>query len=190
LSSNESHLHCADHPAWRHEPDYNAAIAPHLARAYATIRQVPDRVASYREAGYHVITLRDLAMCRQQRLNVCYVLGMAHSADDEYPDALPWLDRAVVLARALADQSAQADLLYLRGLVAYRMNRCRDALDDYRVALRLHRRLRRDLRGEATALDGEQELHLLIAAAGFALTQEDYDLTRRLLSAARRRVRS
>jgi hypothetical protein len=178
-------LHSADHPAWRQERDYNPDLAPRLAAAYASIRRAPDRVASFREAGYHAVTLRDLPMCRQQRMNVCYLLGMAHAADDEYAQASAWLDGAVVLARALGDRSALVDLLYLRGLIALRMNLYSQALDDHRIALKLHRTLGR----ESVAVDGEQELQLLIAAAGFALSQEEFTLTRRLLSAARRVAR-
>jgi hypothetical protein len=185
MSTTESHLHCADHPTWREEPDYSPAVTRQLMMAYATIQQVPDRVASFREAGYQVITLRERAMCQQQRMNVCYLLGMAHAADDEYSQAVPWLDWAVELARALGDPAAHADLLYLRGLVAQRLNRYQNALDDYRTALLLHRTLRH----AHAVVDREQELLLLLAAAGFALIQEEYSLTSRLLAAARRLAR-
>lgn len=187
--SSRSDLHRADHPSWRRDSDYNPDVRAPLATAYALIRRGPDRVASFREAGYRVLALRDRPMSPQQRMNACYILGMAHAADDEYPQAMPWLDRAVALARALGDGPAEADLLFLRGSVAQRMDHYGRALHDYRVALDLHATLRRDLRGEHPAVDREQELLLLVWAAGYALTQEEYALTRRLLSAARRAAR-
>jgi tetratricopeptide (TPR) repeat protein len=185
VMSSQCHLHRIDHPAWREEPDYNPDVTPRLAAAYATIQQVPDRIASFRDAGYQIIALGDLPMCRQQRMNVCYLLGMAHAADEEYSHAWRWLDQAVTLARALDDRLAQIDLLFLRGPVAQRMDLYHVALDDYRAALDLHTTLRR----EHLAVDRTQELHLLVVAAGYALSQEEYALTRRLLSTARRVAR-
>jgi tetratricopeptide (TPR) repeat protein len=181
----ESHLHTADHPAWQEDPDYNPDVTPHLTAAYTAIQRVPDRIASFREAGYHVIPMRNVPMCRQQRMNVCYLLAVVHAADNEYAQALPWLDQAVALAHALDDQSAEADLLYLRGSVTQRMNRFGHALDNYRAALDL----RRTLRQERLLVDREQELLLMVKAAANALTQGDYALTRNLLFAARRAAR-
>jgi hypothetical protein len=80
-----THLHRADNPTWHQEPDYNPDVATHLAAAYATIQRAPDRIAGFREAGYQVIAFGDLPMCRQQRMNVCYLLGMAHAADSNSP---------------------------------------------------------------------------------------------------------
>jgi tetratricopeptide (TPR) repeat protein len=179
--SNVSHLHRADHPAWHQEPDYNPEVATHLATAYATIQQVPDRTARFREAGGQVVALGELPLCRQQRLNVCYLLGMAHAVNNAYAEALVWLDRAVALARALHDQSALAELLFLRGPVNQRLNRYADALDDYGLALDLHRALHRG----QPVVDHAQELHLLVVAAAYAATQERYSLVRHMLSAAR-----
>jgi tetratricopeptide (TPR) repeat protein len=183
--SSWTHLHRADHPTWHLEPDYNSDAMPLLARAYATLQHIPDRIISFREAGYHVAALGDLSLCRQQRMNVCYLLALAHAADSEYAQALPRLDRAVVLARALDDPSALADLLFLRGPVLQRLNRYADALEDYRAALDLHRALHR----EQPVVDREHELHLLVMAAVYAATQENYVLVRRLLSAARAAAR-
>jgi tetratricopeptide (TPR) repeat protein len=183
--SSSSHLHRSDHPAWHQEPEYNPTVTTRLAAAYAAIQRVPDRIASFREAGYQVIALGDLPMCRQQRMNIYYLLGMAHAADDEYSQALPWLDRAVELASALDDQAAQADLLFLRGPVAQRLDLYSAALDDYRVALHLRRTLNR----EHPLLDREQELHLLVVAASFALSQEEFALTKNLLNEARHLAR-
>jgi tetratricopeptide (TPR) repeat protein len=183
--SSSSHLHRADHPAWHQEPDFNPNVTTRLAAAYVAIQQGPDRIASFREAGYQLVALGDLPMCRQQRMNVCYLLGMAHAADDEYSHALPWLDRAVALADALDDQAAQADLLFLRGPVAQRLDLYSAALDDYRVALRL----RRTVRSEHPQRDREQELHLLVVTASFALSQEEFALTKNLLNEARRLAR-
>jgi tetratricopeptide (TPR) repeat protein len=180
-----SHLHRADHPVWRQEPDYDPEVSLRLAAAYVTIQEAPNRVASFREAGYQVIGLRDLPMCQQQHLNVSYLMGMAHAADDEYPQALSWLDQAVEIARSLGDRSALLDLLFLRGVVARRLNLLSHALDDYCVALNLHQTLRR----EHLPVDSEQELLMLVKAAGYALTQEEYDLTKRLLAAAGRAAR-
>jgi hypothetical protein len=183
--SNLSHLHRPDHPTWWQDPDYNPDVTPRLSRAYATIQRVPDRSASFREAGYQVVVLTDRQMSLQQHMNVCYLLGMAHAADDEYPQALRWLDRALELAHALDDVAAQVDLLFLRGPVAQRIDLYGCALDDYRAALDLHATLRQ----EQVPVDRAQELHLLVVAAAYALSQEEYALTRRLLAASRRVAR-
>lgn len=182
---NVSALHRADHPDWWQNPGYNPGVKAPLANAYATIQQAPDRIAGFRDAGYQAIVLRDVPMCSCQRMNVCYILGMAHAADDEYSQALQWLDQALDLAHALGDRHAQIDLLFLRGFITQRMGRYDHALQDYRHALALQAELRRD----HLLVDREQELILLIGAAGFALMQEDYDLTRRLFALVRRAAR-
>lgn len=181
----ESDLHRTDHPKWQHEPDYNPEAQTPLATAYAIIKQARDRVSGFREAGYQVILLRDMPMCAQQRMNAWYILAMAYAADDEYAQALLWLDQALDLARVLCDRLAQIDLLFLRGFISQRVGRFDHALQDYRDALAIHTELRR----ERLPVDHEQELMLLIGAAGFALMQEDYELTSRLLSVARRAAR-
>jgi tetratricopeptide (TPR) repeat protein len=181
----ESDLHCTDHPTWQHEPDYNPEAQTPLAAAYAIIKQARDRVSGFREAGYHVIVLRDVPMCAQQRMNAWYILAMAYAADDEYAQALLWLDQALDLACVLGDRLAQIDLLFLRGFISQRVGRFDHALRDYRDALAIHTQRRRD----HLPVDHEQELMLLIGAAGFALMQEDYELTSRLLSMARRAAR-
>jgi tetratricopeptide (TPR) repeat protein len=157
-----------------------------LTSAYATIQRVPDRIASFREAGYQVVALNDRQMSPQQHLNVCYLLAIAYAADEEYAQALHWLDGALEVARTLEDVAAEADLLFLRGPVAQRLDRYDQALDDYRTALALQTTLRRE---QPAAVDRAQELHLLVVAAAYALTQEEYALTRRLLVAARRVAR-
>jgi hypothetical protein len=183
MNFNSTHLHRADHPAWRQEPDYNPEVTTGLAAAYAAIQHAPDRIASFREAGYQVLALVDRPMCPQQRMNACYVLGMAHAADEEFPQAWRWLDQAVELACTLDDRPAQTDLLFLRGPVAERMDLDRVALDDYRIALDLHKTLRRE---DVAVGDRARELHLLVWAARYAILEEEYVLTRRLLATARR----
>jgi hypothetical protein len=71
-----------------------------------------------------------------------------------------WLDRA--LARELDDDTAQADLPFLRGPVAQRMDLYARALDDYRVALHLHRTLDRVVGREPSVLDRGQKLYLFV----------------------------
>src|SRR5262249_9480482 len=142
-------------------------------------------VLSFREAGYQVLALRDALMCAPQRMNVCYILAMAHAADDEYVQAVSWLDQALDLAHVLGDQSARIDLFFLRGFILQRIDRYDQALHDYRAALALCTELRR----ERLPLNREQELILLIGAAGLALKQEDYKLSSRLFFAVRRAAR-
>jgi tetratricopeptide (TPR) repeat protein len=180
-----TNLHRSDHTQWSREPDYNPDLPAPLAAAYACIKQAPDRVAGFREAGYQVVALRDQPMCAQQRMNVCYILAMAHAADDEHPQALSWLDQAIECARALVDWPAQLDLLFLHGFILQRIGQFDGALRDYHDALDLHAQLRR----QRLPVDSEQELMLLIGAAGFALMQEDYDLTSSLFSIVRRVAR-
>lgn len=178
---NDSALHLADHPNWWQDPDYNPELKEPLTRAYAAVQQAPDNLLSFREAGYQVIAFRDAPMCARQRMNVCYLLAMAHAADDEYPQAVTWLDQAMDLAHALGDRSAQLDLFFLRGFIWQRIDRYDRAMHDFHEALALHA----ELRGEHLPLDREQELILLIGAAGFALKQEDYRLASRLFSLVR-----
>ncbi len=183
--STQSDLHRTDHPKWQDEPDYNPEAKTPLAVAYGIIKQAHDRISGFREAGYQIILLRDMPMCAQQRMNAWYILAMAYAADDEYSQALPWLDQALDLAQVLGDRLAQIDLLFLRGFISQRIGRFDHALQDYRQALAIHAELRRD----HLPVDHEQELMLLIGAAGFALMQEDYELTSRLLCVARRAAR-
>lgn len=185
MKGSDSDLHLADHPDWRQDSDYNAELKVPLAKAYSIIQQAPENVRSFREAGYQVIVFRDAPMCIRQRMNVCYILAMAHAADDEYPQAVSWLDQAIDLARVLGDRIAQIDLFFLRGFILQRIDRYDLALHDYREALTLHTELSR----EHLPLDREQELILLIGAAGFALKQEDYRLASRLFSVVRRAAR-
>ena len=69
-------------------PRYNSDLKGPLTAAYAIVQQAPDNTLSFREAGYKVIAYRDVPMCAPQRMNVCYILAMAHAADDEYSEAM------------------------------------------------------------------------------------------------------
>ncbi|HEV8191508.1 MAG TPA: hypothetical protein VGP82_08485 [Ktedonobacterales bacterium] len=182
---SRSDLHRADHQDWWQDLNYNSELKAPLTMAYAIVQQAPARMQSFREAGYQVIAFRDTPMCARQRMNICYILAMAHAADDEYSQAMSWLDQAMDVAYALGDRGAQIDLYFLRGFIRQRIDQYDYALDDYREALALHAKQRQ----EHHHLDREQELILLIGAAGFALKQEDYELTRRLFSRIRRAAR-
>jgi tetratricopeptide (TPR) repeat protein len=184
-TGTETDLHCADHPHWGQEPDYNPDVKASLGAAYAFIKRAPDRIAGFREAGYQVAALRGSPMCSQQRMNACYILALAYSADDEYLQALSALDQALDAAHTLCDRPAQIDLLFLRGFISQRIGRFDHALQDYRDGLALHSELRR----AHFPVDHEQELMLLVGAAAFALVQEDYELSSRLFQAARRAAR-
>src|SRR5690348_7600683 len=175
MGSNSA-LHLADHSDWWQEPGYNSDLKAPLTKAYMAIQQAPEHVLGYREAGYQVVAYRDEPMCTSQRMNVCYILAMAHAADDEHPEAVTWLDQALDCAHALGDRLAQVDLLFLRGFILQRIGRYDLALDDYREALTLLAKQRR----ERLPLDQEQELIFLIGAAGFALKEEDYRLASHL----------
>jgi tetratricopeptide (TPR) repeat protein len=185
VMGNSSDLHLADQPDWWQDPNYNSELKVPLTRAYAIVQQAPADMLSFREAGYQVIAYCDVPMCDRQRMNVYYILAMAHAADSEYSEAMAWLDRAMEIAHALGDRGAQLDLFFLRGFILQRTDQYDYALHDYREALRLHAEQRR----EHLHLDREQELILLIGAAAFALKQEDYVLTRRLFTIVRRAAR-
>ncbi len=184
MGSNSA-LHLADHSDWWQDPDYNPNLKARLTKAYVAIQKAPESVLGFREAGYEVLAYRDEPMCARQRMNVCYILAMAHAADDEHRQAVIWLDQALDIAHALGDRLAQIDLFFLRGFILQRIGRYDLALHDYREALTLLAKQRQ----ERLPLDREQELIFLIGAAGFALKQEDYRLASHLLSVVRHGAR-
>jgi tetratricopeptide (TPR) repeat protein len=185
VKGSTSALYLADHSNWHGAPDYNPDVKTSLTLAYARIKQTSVQIFAFREAGYHVVPFHHTAMCAQQRMNVSYILAMAYSADDDYQQALEQLDRSLLLAQELDDPLAQVDLLFLHGVIMQRIARFDQALLDYSTALALQAKLRR----EHIPVDREQELSLIIGAAGFALMQEDYELTGQLFTLARRVAR-
>lgn len=123
-----------DTATWAEERD-SFSVTQALLRAYAHIRRAPGSVRAYRLAHDEVVAYLDRPMSERQRMRLLFVLGLGHTATEEYDLAIAALDVALDLALRIHDLAAFAECVYLCGAIYDTMTLGSLALEHYAMAL-------------------------------------------------------
>lgn len=117
------------------EDEYSSSVAAALTRAYMHIRRAPGSVQAYRLAHDEVVAYLDRPMSACQRMRLLFVLGVGHTATEEYELAIAALDTVLDLALHIQDLGAFAESAYLCGAIYDTMALGPLALEHYDLAL-------------------------------------------------------
>lgn len=159
-----SSLHFFDSKKWKHRRNYSPALAEALRSAYSSIHDASSQPGGYFDAYVALMPFRTGIFCLEQRLHLEYALALAYTGESAFPQALDCLSRALDIALALGDQSAQAELGLLAGADLHMLSLNAKSYDLYADALDALRQLQRD----ETPADPRFELDLLLRLAGCA----------------------
>lgn len=164
-------LHYPDLPEWHSEPHYSPSLAAALCDAYALIDNHPSDLPAALKAFATVIPYVERSMCRQQYVNLRYILAQCAREMGEPGMVFEMLDPALECAAQLHDRRSTAELLYISGNTRRAYMQPRDAAAD----LRASRTIIDDLKESEFAVEPHLELSVVFASAGVALFQARYE---------------
>lgn len=170
-----------DDAAWLSDHGYSHAVAEALTEAYQRIKHDKGSTASFLRAANRVMPYLKARMCNAQRLRVYFVLACAYAADENYSEALHWVDRALMLVLRLDAVATQIELLTLRATFNRAALLLDDALADRSGCLELLNRQREMLGIDDVAT----RLHTLSHLASAAFYTERYTLAEFAVSEVR-----
>ena len=130
-----SSLRVAHDSATQAERQYSFIVAEALIDAYEHIRCAPTSVLAYRHAHDAVVVYLDQPMSDRQRMRLFFILGLAHTAIEQYDLALAALEVVLDLAFHLRDTRAVTDCAYLCGAIYDTLKSDDLALAHYDLAL-------------------------------------------------------
>lgn len=164
-------LHVPDASAWRRDAGYSPALAGALLAAYTLLIR-----GSSAEAKASLAPFSALPMSDRQRVRVHFVLGLAHLALGELPDAQACLDEALNISFRLTDLRACAELSYLQATVMSETQKYASALTYLLVARDTFSTAHDADPGDTTDLAFECNLFAKLASQSFLAGQfEDCD---------------
>lgn len=176
-----SSLHRPDDSTWHNEYGYSPVMAHVLGQSYARIKRPPITANAFYEAGIMVLPYLKARMSFRQRMQLYFILAVAHAADNEYADARNCTDRALAIALRLEETADQVELLTLRASLNRAMLRFDEAVVDLRDRLDILDR-QRDITGlDDTAIRLETFAHL----GTYAFYMAKADVAERAIAEAR-----
>lgn len=167
-----------DHPSWQSERDYSIPLAHILPHAFALL--TTNNREDYNRAATLVLPFVPKTVSAPQRLRVCYVIASYLASDDDYHEALIWLDEALELAYLLEDARAVLDHIIMRSGLNRALLRTGEAASDLYAGLTLL-----DQRTQGAPDQSDLKLHFTAQLAGFEYYLGRYEVAERLLDGAR-----
>ncbi|MBF6590179.1 MAG: hypothetical protein IVW57_06555 [Ktedonobacterales bacterium] len=126
-----------DSPLWHDERAHSPLIADLLTHLFASVPGHSPSLPRFPQLYDQLKGHSSRRMCRQQRVRVYLLLGMACVADagEGCDKALEWLAKALDLAEALDDRPALPQLFYLHGFANCLRLHYREAAEDMATCL-------------------------------------------------------
>lgn len=167
-----------DHPSWHSERDYSFPLAHILPQAFALLGA--NLRENYNRAATLVLPFVPKTVSAPQRLRVCYVIASYLASDDDYHEALIWLDEALELAYLLEDTPAVLDHIIMRSGMNRALLHTGEAASDLYSGLTLL-----DQHAQGAPAQTDLKLHFTAQLAGFEYFLGRYEVAERLLDDAR-----